>query len=54
MIYAESAIQDRPGAEIYMSGITVNVTTTNDDGSVTYQILSISNETFAKVGEIYG
>ena len=36
----------------YMIGVTVNVTTTNDDGTVTYQVLAITNATFKEVGDV--
>ena len=34
----------------YMTGVTVNVTTTNDDDTATYQILTITNATLKEVG----
>ena len=37
----------------YMTGVVVNITTTNDDGSTTYQILSINNATLNQVGDLF-
>ena len=51
MIYAENSFQETADRVVFLSDITVSVTTTNDDGSVTNQTLSISNATFGQVGE---
>ena len=53
MIYGDNSMDDRgEEAMTYLTGVVVNVTTTNDDGSTTYQILSINNETLKQVGNI--
>ena len=53
VVYGENAMaltnRDRMA---YMIGVTVNVTTTNDDGTVTYQVLAITNATFKAVGDV--
>ena len=40
-------------AVAYMTGVIVNITTTNDDGSMTYQILSINHATLKQVGDLF-
>ena len=53
VIYGDNSMDDRDEeAMAYLTGVVVNVTTTNDDGSTTYQILSINNATFKQVGDI--
>ena len=54
VIYGDNSM-DRRGTDTvaYMTGVVVNITTTNDDGSTTYQILSINNETLKQVGNIF-
>ena len=54
VIYGDNSM-DRRGTDTvaYMTGVTVNITTTNDDGSTTYQILSINNETLKQVGGLF-
>ena len=53
VIYGDNSMDDRDEeAMAYLTGVVVNVTTTNDDGSTTYQILSINTATFKQVGDI--
>ena len=53
VVYGENAMaSSHPERVAYMIGVTVNVTTTNDDGTVTYQVLAITNATFKEVGDV--
>lgn len=53
VVYGENAMGTNHKARVpYMIGVTVNVTTTNDDGTVTYQVLAITNATFKEVGDV--
>ena len=54
VIYGDNSMDDRDEeAMAYLTGVVVNVTTTNDDGSTTYQILSINNATLKQVGDLF-
>ena len=54
VIYGDNSMDVGVVAPVaYMTGVVVNITTTNDDGSTTYQILSINNETLKQVGNIF-
>ena len=54
VIYGDNSMDGGDIAPVaYMTGVVVNITTTNDDGSTTYQILSINNETLKQVGDLF-
>ena len=54
VIYGDNSMDGGVFAPVaYMTGVIVNITTTNDDGSTTYQILSINNATLKQVGDLF-
>ena len=50
VIYGDNTMDTFNDKVAYMTGVTVNVTTTNDDDTVTYQILTVTNATLKEVG----
>ena len=54
VIYGDNSMDHwRYDRVAYMTGVIVNITTTNDDGSMTYQILSINHATLKQVGDLF-
>ena len=54
VIYGDNSMDGGGFAPVaYMTGVIVNITTTNDDGFMTYQILSINHATLKQVGDLF-